>query len=346
MAVGLFWNDKVRFDLHPWKMKFFWVGNNTGNLVFIRALKNIFGPRVFPLWDIDSGAFRDDPEVSHYITTELIWLTENTTYPHVWKMLSGIGDKPLVPISVGVHSRTDSTKIRLHPDTVKLLRTISERAVLGVRGEYSAAVLERLGILNLEIIGCPSLYYGMNDAFCMDKPDFREDMRAAVNFRTFYGSIRPPEAEFLTWAANRRLPFVEQTRQELTLLNCQNNAPQYEYLSAWLKEHKKVFFEAEPWVSWLREHVDFSLGSRFHGNILAIMNGIPALTMVIDGRMQELTRLFRLPVMDAADFSMEKPLQYYYDLADFTEFNRVYPQRLAAFRDFLDKNGLTEAMKG
>lgn len=344
MAIGLFWNDRIRFEKHDWPMKFFYVGNNTGNLVFIRALKNIFRPRIFPLWDLDSGAFRDDPEVTHYITTELIWLTENTVYPHVWKMLDGIGDKPLVPISVGVHSRTPSTKINLNPDTVKLLRTISERAVLGVRGEYTAAVLERLGVLNLRIIGCPSLYYGMNDAFRVDKAPFREDMKTAVNFRTFYGSLRPAECEFLTFAANRGLPFVEQTQQELTLLNCQNNQPQYEYLSGWLKEKKRVFFEVETWVEWLRT-MDFSMGSRFHGNVLAIMNGVPALTMVIDGRMQELTRLFRLPTMNALDFSMDKPLQYYYDLADFTEFNRVYPQRLAAFRDFLDKNGLTEAMK-
>ncbi len=344
MAIGLFWNDNVHFDMHDWPMKFFWVGNNTGNLVFIRALKDIFHPRVFPLWDVDSGAFRDDPEVTHYITTELIWLTENTTYPHVWKMLDGIGDKSLIPISVGVHSRTESTKIPLHPDTVKLLRTISERAVLGVRGEYSAAVLERLGILNLKIIGCPSLYYGMDDTFRIDKPAFREDMRAAVNFRTFYGSLRPAECEFLTFAANRGLPFVEQTRQELTIENCQYNQPQFEYLSAWLKEKKQVFFEIAPWVEWLRQ-IDFTMGSRFHGNVLAIMNGIPALTMVIDGRMQELTKLFRLPTMDQKDFSLNRPLEYYYDLADFSEFNRVYPQRLSTFRDFLSKNGLTEAMK-
>ncbi|MBQ8201123.1 MAG: polysaccharide pyruvyl transferase family protein [Clostridia bacterium] len=344
MAVGLFWNDNVHFDKHDWKMKFFWVGNNTGNLVFIRALKNIFNPIIFPLWDVDSGAFRDDPSVTHYVTTELIWLTENTVYPHVWKMLDGIGDKPLVPISVGVHSRTESAKVNLNPDTVKLLRTISERAVLGVRGEYTAAVLERLGVLNLQIIGCPSLYYGMDDSFRLDKQPFREDMKAAVNFRTFYGSLQPAECEFLTFAANQRLPFVEQTQQELTLENCQNNAPQFEYLSRWLDEQKRVFFEIGPWTEWLRQ-IDFSIGSRFHGNVLAIMNGIPALTMVIDGRMQELTNFFRLPTMDARAFSMNRPLSYYYDLADFTEFNRVYPQRLASFRDFLRRNGLTEAMQ-
>ncbi|MGN0794266.1 MAG: polysaccharide pyruvyl transferase family protein [Aristaeellaceae bacterium] len=343
MAIGLFWNDRISFEKHDWPMKFFWVGNNTGNLVFIRALKSIFRPRVFPLWDIDSGAFRDDPEVTHYITTELIWLTENTTYPHVWKMLDAIGDKPLVPISVGVHSRTDSTRINLNPDTVRLLRTISERAVLGVRGEYSAAVLERLGILNLQIIGCPSLYHGMDDGFRVEKKPFREGMKATVNFRTFYGCLRDAECEFLTWAANRHLPFVEQTQQELTLEICQNNRPQFAYLSSWLQEHRRVFFEIEPWVKWLGQF-DFSMGSRFHGNVLAITGGIPALTMVIDGRMQEMTQFFHLPTMRAEDFSMERPLAYYYELADFTEFNRVYPQRLAGFRDFLRSNGLTEAM--
>lgn len=342
MSVGLFWNDRIRFDLHDWPKKFFWVGNNTGNLVFIRALKNIFRPKIFPLWELDADAFRDDPEVTHYITTELIWLTENTTYPHVWKMLDGIGDKPLVPISVGIHGGFDLRNARLHADTVKLLRTISERAVLGVRGEYTAAVLERQGILNLKIIGCPSLYDGMNADFCVEKKPFHENMRTTVNFRTFYGSLLPAECEFLTFAANRGLDFVEQTQQEMTLENCQNNQPQYEYFSQWLMKKRHVFFEDEPWVEWIRQF-DFSMGSRFHGNVLAIMNGVPALTMVIDGRMQELTRLFRLPTMNVGDFRMDKPLSWYYDLADFSEFNRVYSQRLAAFRDFLKKNGLEEA---
>ena len=342
MSVGLFWNDKIRFELHEWKRKFYWLGNNTGNLVFIRSLKNMFNPVMIPLWDVDSGKFRDQPDITHYITTELIWLREQATYPHVWKMLNGIGDKPLVPISVGVHSASDDVKVNLHEDTVRLLRTIAERATLGVRGEFTAAVLERHGILNMRIIGCPSLYYGMDDAFRLDKPAFREDMRTAVNFRTFYGFLSRPEAEFLTFAANRKLPFVEQTWHELTLENCQNNVPQFEYLSQWLQEKRQVFFTIDPWVEWIRQF-DFSMGSRFHGNVLAIMNGVPALTMVADSRMNEMTRLFHLPTISTNDFSISQPLQYYYERADFSEFNRVFPKRMAEFRDFLRCNGLTEA---
>ena len=160
MAVGLFWNDRVSFEKHEWAKRFFFLGNNTGNLVFIRALKDIFHPVMIPLWDVTSDTFRDRADITHYITTELIWLTPNQTYPHVWTMLKRIGDKPLVPISVGVQSMARNVDITLHPDTVKLLRTMAERAVLGVRGEYTAAVLEKNGIVNFRIIGCPSLYQG------------------------------------------------------------------------------------------------------------------------------------------------------------------------------------------
>lgn len=344
MAVGLFWNDKIRFDLHDRPMKFFYVGNNTGNLVFIRALKNILNPKVFPLWDIDNGRFQDDPEVSAYVTTELIWLTEGTTYPHVWKMLDAIGTKPLVPISVGVHCRSGSITPKLSADTVKLLRTIAERATLGVRGEYTASVLERLGVINLKIIGCPSMYYGMDDQFRIEPPPFHEGMRTACNFRTFYGKLDPAECEFLTYTANHHMAFVEQTQQELSQEICQNNLPQYEYFSNWLQEQGHVFFEIDPWVEWLRSF-DFSFGSRFHGNVLAITNGIPALTMVVDRRMQEMTRFFRMPTLEMREFRMDKPLQYYYELADFSEFNRAYPRRLQAFRDFLHCNGIREVQQ-
>ncbi len=40
------------------------------------------------------------------------------------------------------------------------------------------------------------------------------------------------------------------------------------------------------------------------------------------------------------------PLEYYYDLADYTDFNKAYPERMRVFRDFLQRNGLAEAAGG
>ena len=341
MAVGLFWNDRVSFEKHEWAKRFFFLGNNTGNLVFIRALKDIFHPVMIPLWDVTSDTFRDRADITHYITTELIWLTPNQTYPHVWTMLKRIGDKPLVPISVGVQSMARNVDITLHPDTVKLLRTMAERAVLGVRGEYTAAVLEKNGIVNFRIIGCPSLYQGMNEKFRVEKKPFDPAMRACCNFRTFYGTLSDPERQFLTFCANRDLGFVEQNAFQLTLENCCGDEYQFRYLQDWLKRQMHVFFHIEDWLAWVRQY-DFSLGSRFHGNVIAITSGIPALTMVVDSRMDEMTRLFRLPTLPMENFRLEKPLEYYYDLADYTDFNKAYPERMRVFRDFLQRNGLAE----
>lgn len=345
MAVGLFWNDRVSFEKHEWAKRFFFLGNNTGNLVFIRALKDIFHPVMIPLWDVTSDTFRDRADITHYITTELIWLTPNQTYPHVWTMLKRIGDKPLVPISVGVQSMARNVDITLHPDTVKLLRTMAERAVLGVRGEYTAAVLEKNGIVNFRIIGCPSLYQGMNEKFRVEKKPFDPKMRACCNFRTFYGTLSDPERQFLTFCANRDLGFVEQNAFPLTLENCCGDEYQFRYLQDWLKRQMHVFFHIEDWLAWVRQY-DFSLGSRFHGNVIAITSGIPALMMVVDSRMDEMTRLFRLPTLPMEDFRLEKPLEYYYDLADYTDFNKAYPERMRVFRDFLQRNGLAEAAGG
>lgn len=344
MAVGLFWNDKVSFEKHDYAKRFFWLGNNTGNLVFIRALKEIFHPVMFPLWDVKADRFRDQSDITHYITTELIWLTPGQTYPHVWTMLERIGDKPLIPISVGVQSSARNVDIELHPDTIRLLRTMAERAVLGVRGEYTAAVLEKNGIVNFRIIGCPSLYVGMNDQFQIHKKPFSPQMRACANFRTFYGCFSEAEKQFLTFCANRNMPFVEQNAFPMTLENCQGDQAQYAYLHAWLEKQMHVFFHMEEWLEWVKQF-DFSLGSRFHGNMIAITCGIPALTMVVDSRMDEMTRFFRLPTMPMGEFQLDRPLEYYYDMTDFTDFNKVYPSRLRAFRDFLAVNGLAEAAK-
>ena len=50
--------------------------------------------------------------------------------------------------------------------------------------------------------------------------------------------------------------------------------------------------------------------------------------------------------LKAVGESVEKPLEYYYDLADYTDFNKAYPERMRVFRDFLQRNGLAEAAGG
>ena len=59
-----------------------------------------------------------------------------------------------------------------------------------------------------------------------------------------------------------------------------------------------------------------------------------------------MTRLVPRPTLPREDFRLEKPLEYYYDLADCTDFHKAYPERMRVFRDCLQRSGLAEAAGG
>jgi hypothetical protein len=339
--IGIFWDEIIDSSLSE-RDKYVRVGLNSGNMVFIRSLKSILHPTILPRWTMgdSESALRyfNAEEYDAFVTTELIWITPNAEYPHVWQALKRIGDKPLVPISVGLQNRSTHSHFAFAKDTINLLKAIEERAVIGVRGEYTASVLQSHGIKRMKVIGCPSVFYGLKDRIDLKLAD-KEPKNSCCNFRTFYNALSIPERHFLTYAANHRWEFVEQTAFQLQAEHVHSDMSQFRYLNQWLSHHEHVFFDPDLWADWIKTF-DFSIGSRFHGNVIALTNGIPALTMPVDSRMDEMASFFHIPTMSMKDFDMTKPVSYYYEKADPTEFNHYYPQRLANFKSFLNENQL------
>ena len=85
---------------------------------------------------------------------------------------------------------------------------------------------------------------------------------------------------------------------------------------------------------------DFSIGGRFHGNVISLWNNTKSLFLYVDSRTKELTDHFKLPSMDIRDFDKDMPIEFYYEKADYSEFNKNYRKRFFEFKEFLDKNGL------
>ena len=242
-----------------------------------------------------------------------------------------------MPISVGLQAKNFDSDFKLNHSVKNVLAAIQERAVMGVRGEYTAEVLNKHGIRNIEIIGCPSLYYEDNPNFKISK---KTDTirRVSVNFRTFYGLLSKEEKHFLTYCANRRYDFIEQTEYEFEPENAAD-IRYYHYVSKWINSKKKIFFDANEWKKFLM-NFQFSMGLRFHGNVVALWNQIPSLFFVIDSRTEELARYFDLPFIKMQNFDDEKPIEYYYELADYETFNKTYRTKYLKYQEFLRKNNL------
>ncbi len=316
----------------PTRENFLKVGSNTGNLVFDASLRTTIQCTPLLHEELEQRSWEFDA----LVVRNFIWMSENKDMSSFREIMKRFGQKPIIPISAGLQSPDFRPDFHLHPETAKILQELSERCCIGVRGEYTARILEKHGIRNLRIIGCPSLYYrpNFNRKICPAPQITKENVLS--NYKTLSKTLDTPlDHGILNYLAQNTGQFVEQTPCYLP------DRLRTSSFSNFMKfyQTRKLFFRFEDWLHFVSGK-SFSIGGRFHGNVVPVLAGVPALFVVFDSRTRELTSFFSLPTIDAADFDPQKPLQYYYELADYSRFNRRYPILLENFIDFCLENGL------
>lgn len=311
------------------KENFVKCGNNSGNTVFCHAIQEIFEcDNIFPD-ELDKAEQYDN-----FITTGFIWVHENEDMSSFYKTMKFLKNKPIIPISIGLQSSYSSPDFKMHPDTVKLFAEMQEKSVLAVRGCYTAEILNKYGIKNIRVIGCPSMYTELDPYKKIEKKILGS--RISCNYKTLSKDLTNIDLEILKYFNSYSTIFMEQTINYIP-------GGYYNYIPKeviWLITKKsRIFFVAKDWINLLRSF-DFSIGARFHGNMAAVLAGVPALFLTFDSRTKEMTDFFKLPTIGINDFDIKKPISYYYELADYSDFNKEFPEMFENFVDFANKNGL------
>ena len=333
--IGIFL-DEIKDKSIDEKQKFSKLGFNTGNMLFWHSLKTQLNLDVKSRWYIDHIDQLDLTEYKAFITTDLIWIRQMQDFSYLNKTLDVIGDLPLIPISIGLQCDSYDYSFKLHPDAVKVIKRIEQRCVMGVRGEYTAQILRQHGITNFMVIGCPSMY--MNAPGLLTVNNNGQPRRVTMNFETFYSKLDEKRISLLEYGMENQFSFVEQAQSEISKKQIADKK-RLSSISEWLKNYGKCFFDINEWRGYIKEK-DFSIGSRFHGNVLALWEGVPALFITCDSRTQELCEHFSLPHIDIKDFDSSKPIEFYYKSADYTDFASVYSKRLEEWKEFLHMNKL------
>lgn len=338
MKLGIFCEA---FDTanQPFEVQYARVGANSGNLVFLRSLRKIFDLTLVNPYYGYKNISEKYSDIDAFITTDLIWIRPETRLENVECLFSHIGDRPFIPISVGLQADTRSTEFKMHPKTVKLLSAISERCMIGVRGYYAAYVLNRYGIKNLAVIGCPSVFY--NHEYRFREPEDSSCIKTVSSFKTaFYKDFQkwcsPKENEYLMYCMKYGMGFVEQTG----MCEINRDAP----FGEWINNKRKMFFDTDEWSDYIKTF-DFHLGMRFHGGIIAMQNGLRSLLISSDSRTNELADFLCIPKLSISEFDASKPIEYYYEKADFSDFQKRFPYLKENFKAFAKTNGLTVKVK-
>lgn len=341
------------------------IGENTGNMLFPYSIMRIlmredtvittvsidqfFRSRQIAQWNSEydcfviplANAFRESFLLHlKYLT----YLINKLTIPCI---VVGVG------IQAGICGNKDTSPDfdRIVSDFVKAV--LKKSALLGIRGEFTAQYLKYLGFTeekDYTIIGCPSMYlYGPSLPY---KPAKGLDTKSKVSVNC---KIKIPAklSRFILSSAKqfKHYTYVPQGIDDLLLLyagvsinrekfpKIQKGYPWQLHSRICASGHEAGFTDVRSWLAFL-ESVDFSFGSRIHGNIAAVLAGTPTFIFAADGRILELARYHGIQHMTTKDINEDTDIFKVYESADFSSVQQGHAERFAHYASFLEQNGL------
>jgi hypothetical protein len=334
------------------------VNHNTGNsYIPCAVLKGLLGSgyslRVFSginnIWQ--PGLGRHAEQINDGYSHALLFLQDQIREDNGfngWDELNELIEKiqiPIVVFSIGANSLTGADPelhSKLAPGLVRFLKLLSDRtSEFGIRGEFTADVLTKLGITNFRITGCPS-YFECGPGRRVAKPPWKPDANIIAT-------------GLFSTADYSRVHYVLQSEPMLikTVLSNSNGLepedvekldagyPGYrDCVTQALRDNRvSVFFDPERWKNFLAQGFSFCVGTRLHGAIAALNAGVPALVTNGDMRAKEVTDYFRIPLRPGICGLNFDP-QDLYEQCDINTLNERYAAVFENYCDWLTRNDL------
>ena len=343
------------------------VGQNTGNLLFTNAVWNqIAGPK-------KRFNFTFSPEKVNECVDTLVIPAANWLSPHVdFSDLANLVEQltvPVVLIGLGAQDANYSKAINVPEGTVRFVRAVAERsASVSVRGDYTRQILEGLGITNVTVTGCPSLYHDFRNS---NPPPKRLRIRTerGLIHSTRYAATYEPFARtesvhrqlFRFALANQLDLLIQSEPDEMALLTGYSSpldiedrvrsllieiyqAGDWNSLVSYWQAHGRLFFNVDNWALALDAY-DYVFGSRLHGTIMALNSGVPGVLIAHDSRTRELADFAAIPAVDAGGLQITgNRVRNWIERADYAAYYARRETNRATYQAFLERNGLVHTL--
>lgn len=266
---------------------------------------------------------------------------------------------PIYPIGIG--AQADSyDNIKEVSQLIKKSATRFLRAVydsggeFALRGYFTKEIFDLLGFKDKGVVtGCPSLYMKGRNLNIKNikvtkqefKPLFNGDIQYLQKegilhyFDEFPESVLMDQNEFADLLYSKeRNDFLGMSKMGIFDLIKRYTLTG---LSLAANNRVKLIYDVPIWLEYLEKQMfNFSFGSRIHGNLAAILSGIPAMVLVRDSRTRELAEFFNIPHI--SHVPKKQSLYSLYENISFDKFNKEYPQKFDCFQNFLRDNHIVD----
>lgn len=329
-------------------------GNNTGNLLFAEGIKEQISYKK-EIWILGEGVDEVRKPAAIMPSANFIIHGSDNFIKNCTEFLLN-NDCPITLAGLGAQStpelNTPSKLVSmLTPAKKRYFKMVAERAVtLGIRGEFTAECLELMGIHNYRIIGCPSFYKHLNGKYPrLPKPSLKKT-QLTVTTGTEY------ESRLLEMGIRLHSIWLMQMLTEMPKSAFENEtiSPVWverrfpglqvslEEYSYYLKNYTRIFFNLDEWNHYYQEEkITFSYGSRFHGNMASIRNGVPALWIVHDSRTTELAQTLHVPYITIQKFVNIKYPEELLEFCDYKDMYSHYNELCRNYITFLEENHIS-----
>ena len=324
------------------------VGQNTGNLLFQYAVCNSIDEDIIVVgtdipWDIKTVR-----ETCRVIVVPCAnFIRENFDFTGFVDFLEKT-ELPLVFLGLGAQARDyEQTEFDFHPSIIKLLNLVKERCkIAGLRGEFTQRLLEKFGVTNTEIIGCPTNFINKDPDFVTKLED--KWKKPVFSFIATGDepwpkdpSKRDAERQMIDWVNKGYGLFLQQSVEPFIKYARQNNpyqnaevpphhegslrktlAPQMtdEEFRGFIATKLRLYYSVDQWME-DSARMDFSIGLRLHGNMAAWQAGTPAIWVYHDSRTRELAETMALPHMSHLEFLKTSSIEEMKDKTNFSFSN-------------------------
>ena len=223
---------------------------------------------------------------------------------------------PIVVVGLGAQAFKSIDEVKLQPGTERLLHLLAERGKsIAVRGKYTASVLERHGVTNFDVLGCPSNFINLDASH---GKRIEERCLLPLSTMTYCPTFYQYNSEF-------ELQILRAFESEITHIICQDplhavaaarGEAGAEATAKWVADASgflksldteqrnrrlrelRTFFDASAWTEFYRGQ-DAVIGPRIHGVNLGWQCGRPSAVISYDLRTEELAETMGIPCVKA-----------------------------------------------
>lgn len=209
-----------------------------------------------------------------------------------------------------------------------------------LRGYFTKEYLDKVISNTAVVTGCPSMYQnGRSLNIDINRLKNKESITLALN-----GYLKDKEQVLLKMLNKYpKSVFMDQSEFAGILYGDydKNEIPvSYEILKVLEQKRIKLIYDVPVWLDYLKHNIDLSIGYRIHGNLAAVLAGVPSVVIPFDARTRELAEFYDIPIIPKNkkfDMNLDNIIE---DL-DYSKFNKSFSRKFDLFEEFMESHEIS-----